>query len=335
MHEKRKAYLSRAVGLRPVVLDEAGAAELGEALEEALASDGDGHTGVPVPEATAAEGRQLLGAEVENAPTIKPTMMALHESLGIESTPGTWIGAREAARSGLTGAEAERAAARDAEAAQAGAFAEAVASSVALVAGAERTGFITGRALSPPEAFGPFVTDRRVGQLATTMRDRREAQETRATAEEALATLFPRAEAAPVEPVPPVAAAAPRAWGVGMPALLRLHEFGRLVHQAFGRYPALVGSALTTKHPRDIDVRLALPADEYAALVGPEREFGQPGTRWAAFAVAFAAAGREITGLPVDFQLQPPRIAEAHAGLPAVGLGYAVGRFTQAEPERP
>lgn len=120
------------------------------------------------------------------------------------------------------------------------------------------------------------------------------------------------------------------AWGVGMPALLHLHEFGRVVHQAFRHYPYLVGSALTTKTPRDIDVRLVLPLSEYQALVGPPSECGQPGTRWAAFAVAFSALAAQMTGKVVDFQIQTPDHANVYMDEQRLPIGYAVGRFTMA-----
>lgn len=123
-------------------------------------------------------------------------------------------------------------------------------------------------------------------------------------------------------------------WGAGMPTLLHLHEFGRVVHLAFGRYPELVGSALTTKTPRDLDVRLSLPQSEYMALVGPVAEFGKPGTRWAALALAFSALGREMTGKVVDFQVQYPGISNQYRDEQRYSLGYGVGRFTTAEREQ-
>lgn len=120
------------------------------------------------------------------------------------------------------------------------------------------------------------------------------------------------------------------AWGVGMPAFLHLHEFGRLVFLAFGEYPLLVGSALTTKTPRDIDVRLVLPMDVYQQVVGPARECGVPGTRWSAFCVAFSALAAQMTGTVVDFQIQTPGHANVYMDEQRLPLGYAVGRFTMA-----
>lgn len=113
-------------------------------------------------------------------------------------------------------------------------------------------------------------------------------------------------------------------WGVGMPAWLKLHQFGRLVHDAFGASPILVGSALRTKRVRDVDVRLPLDIDRFIRLVGPAAEFGKPGTRWASLALAYSALGREMTGLPVDFQIQHSAIDLTYADQPRLTLGESL-----------
>lgn len=94
--------------------------------------------------------------------------------------------------------------------------------------------------------------------------------------------------------------------GVGMPHALKLQEFGSQVWAAFGHPPYHVGSSVRDKAGwRDVDVRLILPDEEYEAL-----GFGKPGQdehnndRWVAFVLAFSALGREMTGLPIDFQIQ-------------------------------
>ena len=96
-----------------------------------------------------------------------------------------------------------------------------------------------------------------------------------------------------------------RPWGVGNPGWLYLNQFGRVVYEAFGVYPFLVGSSLKEKvAPRDVDVRLVLPQSHYVAEVGPASECGKPFTRWSALSMAFSALGQRMTGLPVDFQIQ-------------------------------
>jgi hypothetical protein len=92
--------------------------------------------------------------------------------------------------------------------------------------------------------------------------------------------------------------------GVGMPAWIKLNQFGRVVDEYFGHVPYLVGSAARGKDWRDVDVRLILPDDEYADLFG-----GSPSRprclnlKWNAACLAFAALGRDMTGLPIDFQI--------------------------------
>lgn len=115
--------------------------------------------------------------------------------------------------------------------------------------------------------------------------------------------------------------AQPRPLGVGMPGWLLLNEYGRMLHQAFGCYPLLVGSALSRKDPRDIDVRIVLDDARYAALVGPTRECDRAGTRWAMLCLAFSALGRQVTGLPIDFQLKTQNAAAPEEGYPRLPFG--------------
>lgn len=92
---------------------------------------------------------------------------------------------------------------------------------------------------------------------------------------------------------------------VGWPAHLWLHEFGRLVRQAFGRTPYLVGSAVDSKEWRDVDVVVMLDPDEWDAMFhgAPAGAIGAiPKAR--ALCMAFSALGQQMTGLPIDFKIQ-------------------------------
>lgn len=93
--------------------------------------------------------------------------------------------------------------------------------------------------------------------------------------------------------------------GVGMPFILRLQEYGEHIRHAFGHVPYHVGSSLTDKSGwRDVDVRLILPDDEYAAAGygEPDREHHSP--KWVSTILAWSAFGQQLTGLPIDFQIQ-------------------------------
>ena len=125
-------------------------------------------------------------------------------------------------------------------------------------------------------------------------------------------------------------------WGVGMPAALKLERFGELLHDAFGTWPYQVGSSLQSTEWRDVDVRLILHDDDYAA-----RGFGDPArpqenARWVAYTLAFATLGREITGLPIDFQIQQQSQANAEYphGRNALGIRRDIMRMAQSTPNQ-
>ncbi len=92
--------------------------------------------------------------------------------------------------------------------------------------------------------------------------------------------------------------------GVGMPAWLLLNQFGRVVFDAFGEWPYLVGSATHGKRWRDIDVRLILADEDFERWCGKLEHPLAANPRWSAFCLAFSYLGEQMTGLPVDFQIQ-------------------------------
>ena len=112
--------------------------------------------------------------------------------------------------------------------------------------------------------------------------------------------------------------------GVGMPASLRLQEFGEHVLRAFGDVAYHVGSSLGDKQGwRDVDVRLILSDAEYEA-----RGFGNPSNalsnkRWVSTVLAWTAFGREVTGLPIDFQIQQQSAANKEFQAPRSALFQA------------
>lgn len=104
------------------------------------------------------------------------------------------------------------------------------------------------------------------------------------------------------------------ASGVGMPALLRLDAFAWRIHEAFGDTPYLVGSANHTTKWRDVDVRLILDDAEYDVLFGGPMHSPRDNLRWALICDAISELGRQMTGLPIDFQIQ--RQTEANKEYP-------------------
>jgi hypothetical protein len=100
--------------------------------------------------------------------------------------------------------------------------------------------------------------------------------------------------------------------GVGMPHGIRLQEFGEHVWRAFGHIPYHVGSSLREKDGwRDVDVRLMLPDDEYERMGLGDPTRPQDSQRWVSIILAWSAFGQQLTGLPIDFQIQQQSYANA------------------------
>lgn len=97
----------------------------------------------------------------------------------------------------------------------------------------------------------------------------------------------------------------------GMPAGIWLVKFGVIVRDYFGHVPYHVGSSLLSKQWRDVDVRLMLPDTEFEAQFGTLTG-ALVNPKLAAVTLAFSALGKAMTGLPVDFQIQPTTWANEH-----------------------
>jgi len=111
-----------------------------------------------------------------------------------------------------------------------------------------------------------------------------------------------------------------------MPAGIWLGKFGQVVADAFGEVPYHVGSSLHSKDWRDVDVRLILPDEEFARLFGIPQS-AEVNTKLAAFTLAFCALGAQMTGLPIDFQIQPQSHANGRYG------GQVRSALVQLDPE--
>lgn len=117
--------------------------------------------------------------------------------------------------------------------------------------------------------------------------------------------------------------------GVGMPTALLLHEFGSKVWDAFGHVPYHVGSSLELKTGwRDVDVRLILPDDEYAAMGLGKPNLPSHNAKWVALCLAFSELGKIMTGLPIDFQIQQMSRANEDHDKPRSAIGMMPHRFS-------
>lgn len=97
--------------------------------------------------------------------------------------------------------------------------------------------------------------------------------------------------------------------GVGMPAALYLQDFGQTVRDAFGEIPYHVGSSLTGMTWRDVDVRLILDDEVYESMGLGDPTYPHSNAKWVALVKAFSILGKEMTGLPIDFQIQQRTLA--------------------------
>jgi hypothetical protein len=119
-------------------------------------------------------------------------------------------------------------------------------------------------------------------------------------------------------------------FGVGMPADLKLQEFGSQLWHAFGEPAYLVGSALQSKQWRDVDVRMILDDAEWERMGLGDPESCHTNGKWVALVLAFSALGKEMTGLPIDFQIQPQTWAnEKFTGGRRSALGIVALRMSR------
>jgi hypothetical protein len=86
--------------------------------------------------------------------------------------------------------------------------------------------------------------------------------------------------------------------GLNTVQLYRLEHACSVVATAFGSPPYLVGSAASEAQWRDVDVRSILPDAEWDALFAGREAF------WSLVCLAVSVYLSEVTGLPVDFQIQ-------------------------------
>lgn len=85
--------------------------------------------------------------------------------------------------------------------------------------------------------------------------------------------------------------------------IFKLDMFGVVAFDAWDATPYLVGSALTRPDFRDVDVRLLLRDEKFAARFGEELDW-RNNRQLKAMNLAWSGFGQHITGLPVDFQIE-------------------------------
>lgn len=117
----------------------------------------------------------------------------------------------------------------------------------------------------------------------------------------------------------------PRTRAHYLPAdsLFGLHGTAEQVMQAYpdslGVY--LVGSCITSKDYRDVDVRCIMRDDDFEREF-PKQDGKDTRPRFMLACLAMSSWFRHVTGLPVDFQFQKQSVANAKHKGERQGLGY-------------
>lgn len=104
---------------------------------------------------------------------------------------------------------------------------------------------------------------------------------------------------------------------VGAPACFLLEQAASQINEAFGGLNLfLVGSALERPDWRDIDLRLILDDDEFEKLFpNAVLTHWEHDVRWLLLTTSISLWLKQMTGLPIDFQIQPMTEAnKRHSG---------------------
>jgi hypothetical protein len=130
---------------------------------------------------------------------------------------------------------------------------------------------------------------------------------------------------------------APRVNYIGAPEFYNLNAACLLVTEAFhslslGTFH--VGSSITRRDYRDVDVRVIMPDADFERMFAAKRG-GWSNALWSLMCVSISAWLKERTGLPIDFQIQS--MSEANGDYPGChrnALGLFVPRHQRTTPEK-
>lgn len=108
-----------------------------------------------------------------------------------------------------------------------------------------------------------------------------------------------------------------RATSLSPPDIYLLDQWGRQLIEAFDNRAYLVGSvARAEREFRDVDVRMLVPDD--AGWIAASK------LRLRTINLAVTLWGRQVTGLPIDFQFQPAEEFHADDGQRRSALGISI-----------
>lgn len=118
-----------------------------------------------------------------------------------------------------------------------------------------------------------------------------------------------------------------KACHVGAPAIFALEQICVQVNAAFGGYGCyLVGSSMGRPDWRDVDVRYIMDDAEFAVLFPDAGDYWEHDARWLLLTVSISERMSKVTGLPIDFQIQPQTHANGRHPGPRNAMGLTIGR---------
>lgn len=142
-----------------------------------------------------------------------------------------------------------------------------------------------------------------------------------------------RPEGVTVPAVPEIIVAPPkrRANYIGAPEAFHLNNLCTMLNEAFGFNNYLVGSSLTKRDYRDVDIRCIMDDEEFDTLFPDSKRNPDAGSwvhdaKWSLICASISEWLSKRSGLPIDFQIQ--RRTQANEQYPSPEhLRNAMGLF--------
>ena len=121
---------------------------------------------------------------------------------------------------------------------------------------------------------------------------------------------------------------------IGAPECFRLEMALQLLNEAFDEPVSyVVGSCLKHADYHDVDVRMIMSNEKFAALFPMARFKWQHDPLWIILSVSISMWLKEMTGLPIDFQFQPQMRFRKDKPVYPLGLRRKTTASTQKKPE--
>ena len=109
---------------------------------------------------------------------------------------------------------------------------------------------------------------------------------------------------------------------IGAPACFALEQCCQQLNDAFDTFGCyVVGSSLERADWRDVDVRLIMSDEQFAKEFPTAGNHWEHDPKWLLLTVSISGWMSKVTGLPIDFQIQP----QTHANDRHLGRRDAIG----------